>query len=177
MNQRLSKHTGKRLPAVFLGAALAAAWGSANAASDAVAQASQIWTAVPTTASTLQSLKVLTPSSGYVIVTVTGSVNFLKTSATQGFYCLDLSETANYTGGCDPDVGSNSAVRNYIAADYPATVPGYGQLESYSIVKVWPVSAGKAYTFYLSGYQTGFSGVDLFQPSITALYVPAALAP
>jgi hypothetical protein len=135
-----------------------------------------IWISVPTSAAPLQSIKVKAPAAGNVIVTVTGSINYEHTLGTEGVYCLALSETSGNIGGCIPDSGSDSAVRGYIAAAAPSTVPGFGALEQYSIVRVYPVSANDTYTFYLNGYQTGFGLTDLFQPSITALYVAGTLA-
>jgi hypothetical protein len=44
-------------------------------------------------------------------------------------------------------------------------------------VKVFPVSAGTTYTFYLNGTAAGFAFASLFQASLTALYVPGILKP
>lgn len=136
-----------------------------------------IWITVPTSAAALQSLHVKAPANGNMIVTVTGTMIYEHTLGTQAFYCLQLSETAGKVTGCVPDVGSDSAVRASIAADFPTTVPGYGASEQYSIVKVWPVTGGDAYTFYLNGYETSLDAGYLFQPSITALFVPGTLVP
>jgi hypothetical protein len=138
-----------------------------------------IWISVPGSPAPLQSIQVKAPAAGNI--TVTGTVNYQHTLGTQGYYCLQLSETSGYIGGCIPNGGSDSAVRSYIASDFPTTVPGFGALEQYSIVRTWPVTAGTTYTFYLNGYGNGFTGTGtglwLFQPSITALYVPGTLAP
>ena len=140
-----------------------------------------IWISVPGSPAPLQSIQVKAPAAGNITVTVTGTVNYQHTLGTQGYYCLQLSETSGYIGGCIPNGGSDSAVRSYIASDFPTTVPGFGALEQYSIVRTWPVTAGTTYTFYLNGYGNGFTGTGtglwLFQPSITALYVPGTLAP
>ncbi len=179
MRYNLSKMYKSLLPAVFLSSALAAAAAPSAtlAATDAVLQTTSIWLNIPTSSSPLQSLKVVAPASGYMIVTVAGSVNFTSIPGTQGYYCVALSQTLANTGGCTPNAGSDSAMRNYIPAGYPAQVAGFGQLEGYSIVKVWPVVAGRTYTFYLNGSESGLKSAYLFQPSITALYVPGALAP
>jgi hypothetical protein len=136
-----------------------------------------IWISMPSSAGALQSITVKPGASGNVILTVTGSVVWEHNSGTQGNYCLQVSTTSGNVGGCVPDVGSDSAIRNYIAADYPTTVAGFGQTEQYSIVRTFPVTAGTTYTFYLNGYGSGFIGAWLFQPAMTALYVPATLAP
>jgi hypothetical protein len=150
-------------------------------ASLAAAQASAgqtlgpIWIGVPGSAAAMQSLEVKAPLKGNMIVTVTGAVNYEHTQGSQGNYCLQLSQTSGYVGGCVPDGGSDSAVRNFIASDFPTTVAGFGQTEQYSIVRSWPVTAGATYTFYLNGYASGFDAVYLFQPSITATFVPGTL--
>lgn len=155
---------------------ICAASEAAFAQSAAVTQTRTIWITVPTTASVLQSDTVMSPGTGNLIVTVTGSVNFFHTQGTTGSYCLQLSQTSAYTGGCVPEAGSDAAIRNFIASNYPTTASGVGQSEQYSIVRAWPVSAG-SYTFYLNGYATGFTSTALFHPSITVLWVPGTLAP
>jgi hypothetical protein len=45
------------------------------------------------------------------------------------------------------------------------------------MIRVWPVTAGTNYAFYLNGYESGFTSALLFQPAITALFVPGTLAP
>ena len=89
---------------------------------------------------------------------------------------MQLSQTSGDVGGCVPDEGSDSAIRFYVAADFPTTQSGYGMLTPYSIVRVWPVAADTSYTFYLNGYESSFNLISLFQPSITVLYVPGTLA-
>jgi len=136
-----------------------------------------IWISMPATAGALQSITVKPSASGNLTLTVTGSVVWEHNSGTQGSYCLQVSTTSGNVGGCVPNVGSDSAIRNYIAADFPTTVPGFGQTEQYSIVRTFAVTGGATYTFYLNGYESGFVGAWLFQPAMTALYVPATLAP
>ena len=145
---------------------------------DAVGQVRRpIWITLPTSAAVLQSIQAQAPATGNMVVMVTGSIDFFHTLGTMGNYCLQLSQTSGFVGGCVPDSGSDSAIRNYIAAGYPTTVSGLGQTESYSMIRVWPVTAGSTYTFYLNGYEGGFTTALLFQPSITALFVPGTLAP
>lgn len=136
-----------------------------------------IWIAVPTSAAALQSITVKAPANGNMIVTVTGTVTYDHSMGVQGDYCLELSQTSGDTGGCIPAAGSDSALRAYVAAAVPSTVPGFGAGEQYSIVRVWPVTKGSTYTFYINGLQTGFNSVYLFQPSITAMFLPGTLVP
>ncbi len=69
---------------------------------------------------------------------------------------------------------SDTAVRSYVPASFPST----GDREfgtPYSIVRVFPVTAGATEIFYLNGYANGFDACFLFQSSLTALFVPAAM--
>jgi hypothetical protein len=169
----------KRTAGLLLGGgalALALCAGAAQAAGPSVAQTrGPIWITMPTSSGQLQSITVKAPATGNMIITAAGSVDFLHTAGTQGDYCVSLSKTSGDTGGCVPMAGSDSAMRNYIAAGFPTTVPGFGMHEGYSIVRVYPVSVGVTYTFYLNGYQQGLDGASLFQPSLTALWVPGTL--
>ena len=136
-----------------------------------------IWTFVPTSAAPLQSIEVKAPANGNIIVTVTGTMVYEHLLGTPGNYCLQLSTTPGWVGGCVPDGGSDSAVRSFIAAGVPSTVPGFGASEQYSIVRTYPVLAGQTYTFYLNGYENDLNSSWLFQPAMTALYVGGTLAP
>ena len=136
-----------------------------------------IWIAMPGSAGAMQSITVKPAQTGNLTVTVTGTVVYEHSFGTAGNYCLQLSPTSGNVGGCVPDSGSDSAIRSYLASDSPSTVPGFGASEQYSIVRTWPVTAGKTYTFYLNGYESGFSSAWLFQPAMTALFVPGTLAP
>lgn len=135
-----------------------------------------IWISLSTSAAALQKIEVKAPAAGNMMVTVTGTLVYEHTLGTAGSYCLQLSERSGNTGGCVPDEGTDSSIRNYIAADFPTTVSGFGTSEQYSIVRIWAVTAGTTYTFYLNGYENGLTAW-LFQPSITVLYVPGTLAP
>jgi hypothetical protein len=157
--------------------AVLASFSTLAAAQTAASQAvGPIWIAMPASSAVMQSLEVKAAAKGNIIVTVTGTVNYEHTQGNQGAYCLQLSQTSGYTGGCVPDGGSDSAVRSFIASDMPTTVSGFGASEQYSIVRSWPVTAGTTYTFYLNGYASGFNAAYLFQPSITAIFVPGTLA-
>jgi hypothetical protein len=136
-----------------------------------------IWVTVPAAAATLQKFQAKAPANGNMIITVTGTLVYEHTLGTQGWYCLALSQTPGNVGGCTPNAGSDSAVRGDIAAGEPTTVSGYGASVPYTIVRSWPVVAGTNYGFYVNGDATGFTGAYLFQPSITAVFVPATLAP
>jgi hypothetical protein len=108
------------------------------------------------------------------MVTAAGTVSINHTSGTPGNYCLNLNETEGDTDGCGPYVGTDSAVRSYVPAGFPSTgTSDFGI--PYSIVKVFPVSAGVTKTFYLNGAASGFDTCFLFQSSLTALFVPVAL--
>ncbi|MGA2807811.1 MAG: hypothetical protein ABSE87_06725 [Terracidiphilus sp.] len=154
-----------------------------SSATLAVAQAAvrevrgPIWISVPTSAHALQAIQVKAPASGNLIVTVTGTVVYEHTSGTEGSYCLQLSEASGFVGGCVPDAGTDSAIRSYVAAGVATTVPGFGASAQYSIVRTIPVAAGDTYTFYLNGYESNLNTTWLFQPAITALYVPDTLLP
>ncbi len=133
-----------------------------------------IWVEIPSSSAVLSSISVTPKYNGYVLVTATGTVSFTHTAAVQGNFCLDLSDTEGYTGGCGPMAGSDTAVRSYVPASF-VTSPDWGFGIPYSIVRVFPVTAGVTETFYLNGYAGNLHGCSLFQPSLTALFVPAAL--
>jgi hypothetical protein len=128
-----------------------------------------IWVAVPTSGTTVQSITVTPPADGYVTVMAAGSVNVNSTSS-EGNTCLDLSDTANYIGGCIPMQGSTTAWRSHLPANFGNDIG-----LSYSIVETFAVTAGNTYTYYLSGYATGFSSPYLFHPTLTVIFVPNAL--
>lgn len=137
-----------------------------------------IWISAPDTATTkLQSITVLAPANGYVTITATGTIVYEHTAGVAGgWYCLDLHNTANYTGGCIPMAGSDTAVRAYIPADFPTVMSNEGGISAhYSIVRTWPVVAGRRYAFYLNGYVYNIGQVYLFQPTMTAIFNPALL--
>ena len=136
-----------------------------------------IWISMPGSAGALQSITVKAPANGNITLTVTGTVVYEHNLGTEGIYCLQLSQTSGSTIGCVPNAGSDSAIRSYIAPAVPTTVPGFGASEQYSIVRTYPATTGTTYTFYLNGYGTGFTGAWLFQPAITATYIPNTLAP
>jgi|SRR5271170_7988840 len=136
-----------------------------------------IWVSVPTSAVALESLSVKAPAAGNLVITVTGTLIYEHTLGSQGWYCLALAQTSANVGACVPDGGSDSAIRGDIASAEPTTVSGMGASVPYSIVRTYAVTAGTNYTFYLNGDATGFTGAWLFQPSITAVYVPNTLAP
>jgi hypothetical protein len=136
-----------------------------------------IWISVPTSPSKLQSIQVKAPETGNLTITVTGTVVYEHTQGTQGDYCLQLSQTAGNVGGCVPDAGSDSAIRSYIAAGVASTVSGFGASAQYSIVRTYAVRAGDTYTFYLNGYENSLDSSWLFQPAMTAVFVPDTLLP
>jgi hypothetical protein len=136
-----------------------------------------IWISVPTSVHALQSIQVKAPETGNLTITVTGTVVYEHSFGTEGSYCLQLSQKSGFVGGCVPDEGTDSAIRSYVAADFPTTVPGFGASAQYSIVRTFPVIAGDTYTFYLNGYESNLNTSWLFQPAMTALFVPGTLVP
>jgi hypothetical protein len=110
-----------------------------------------------------------------VTITATGATNYEHTEGTAGNYCLDLHNVANYVGGCTPDAGSDTAIRSYIPVNFPTTQTGFGTSDPYSIVRTWPVRAGRSYTFYLNGFANNLGKTYLFHPTLTAIYNPKAL--
>jgi hypothetical protein len=133
-----------------------------------------VWKTVTSTASALTSISVTPPGKGYLILTATGSFNFTHTSGTQGYFCLDLNETEDSLAGCAPMAGSDSGVRSWVPADFPSTgTSDFGV--PFSIVKVYEVKDKSVRTFYFNGYAEHFDSATLFHPSLTALFVPAAL--
>ena len=152
----------------------------ASAQAAASNEARSDWIKVSATASsspeTLQSIEVTAPADGNLIITVTGTLMYSHTQGTTGKYCLQLADTSDYVGGCNPDAGSDSAIRSGIGAGEPTAKPNYGVSVPYSIVRTWPVKAGGTYTFYLNGYAGGLQPTWLFQPAITAIYVPGTLS-
>jgi hypothetical protein len=180
-NSKFDEEDCMKLRALILAAALIATGGFGKLALGQGAAVREvrgpIWTLVPTSAAPLQSIEVKAPANGNIIVTVTGTMVYEHLLGTEGNYCLQLSTTSGFVGGCVPDGGTDSAVRSYIAAGVPSTVPGFGASEQYSIVRTYPVVAGETYTFYLNGFESDLNSSWLFQPAITALYVPGTLVP
>ena len=136
-----------------------------------------IWVEFTTSPKALESIQVKAPASGNLVITATGTVNYEHAEGTAGNWCLQLSTASGNVGGCVTDAGSDSAIRDYIAAGVATTVPGFGTSAPYSIVRTYPVTAGETYTFFLNGYETGLTTTWLFQPSITAVYTPDTLVP
>ena len=129
-----------------------------------------IWLTLPTSATGLQSLTVTPPANGYLLVTATGSVSFSYTTGSgRGFICVDLSDTADDTGGCTPMAGSKSAYRSFIPDGFPTT-SGFGS--SYSLSELFSATEGTPVTFYISGYATGLDLAALFHSTITVMFVP-----
>jgi len=136
-----------------------------------------IWVEMTTSPTALEWSSFKAPANGNLIITVTGTVNYEHTQGTAGNWCLQLSNVAANVGGCVPDAGSDSAIRDYIAAAVVTTTPGFGTSAPYSIVRSYPVVAGATYTIFLNGYQSGLNNTWLFQPSMTALFAQDSLLP
>ena len=147
-------------------------------------QAHSVWITVPISAdyatnSTkgLQAFTATSPVFGYVMVTATGTLNYTHVNGTQSSFCLQLSQTKGYVRGCVPDSGTDASIRGTVPAAAATDVTGYGAGHPYSIVKIWPVTAGASYTFWLNGTVKGMAtgGNFLFHPTITVLFVPSYL--
>jgi hypothetical protein len=180
MNPKFKEETPMKSPAVVLATTLIlmCSFTTLAKAQAAVGEVrGPIWISVPASAEPMQSIQVKAPAAGNITVTVTGTVVYEHTLGTEGSYCLQLSQTSGNVGGCVPDEGSDSAIRSYIASGFPTTVPDFGASAQYSIVRTWPVTSGTTYTFYLNGYETDLNAAWLFQPAITAAYVPGTLLP
>jgi hypothetical protein len=112
---------------------------------------------IPATAGDLISTTITVPTAGYVIVWAGGQVN----TAAAGYVSMWLSASA----------GSGRLASDYGFVGVP-TAQGYFQFERH---KVFQVSAGTS-TFYLAGQiESGAAGSYIWQPTITALFVPSAL--
>lgn len=134
---------------------------------------SQTWNSMATTATAERSISFLAAHTGYVIVFASGTVIYNHKSGSSESLCLDLDDTAAYTGGCTPYAGSKSAYRHLINSTLASFVD---KSESFSLIETFPVTKGQFYNFYLNGYASGFSStVYLFHPTLTVLFVPNAL--
>lgn len=134
-----------------------------------------IWIQIPTTASALQSITVTAPATGYLLVTVSGTVSVTYSGSGDCVLKLDLDPTSAYIRGCVPDTGTYSAIRSLMPS---AWIPNTGTADfgiPYSISDWYSVTGGTAYTYYLNGLATGFSGAYLFQPTIVALFFPKTM--
>jgi len=161
--------------AMFGAVCLCGSIGAAAASGEvAVKEVRSTWITVDDHPEALESLETTAPADGTMLVTAAGSVNYESTNGTVGNYCLTLAQAPRNVEACEPAGSTNVAVRNYIAADFPTTESGVGMLQSYTLVRTWSVQAGHSYSFYVNGYQGGMT-VSLFQPSITALFVPGKL--
>jgi hypothetical protein len=135
---------------------------------------SGIWITIPAAADQLSSISFTAPGTGYAMIFATGSISLDTAASTASYVCIDLADTSAYVGGCQPALGSDTAVRSFLPATFPDTGAG-GYDIPYSIIKVIPVTSGVTYTYYLNGYATGMTAASLFQPNMTVLFVPNLL--
>lgn len=115
---------------------------------------------IPNTASELLSITVDAPASGYVVVLVTGWVNWLiNTTSTFGWCDFGISTTSG-------DVPTPVE----LALTATETVSDYYKLPI-TVSKVFEVSAG-ANTFYFNGYQRVDIGTPWLAANMIGLFVP-----
>ncbi len=133
-------------------------------------------TGVSTTSANLQSITITPPGSGFVIVTASGTVTYNYTTGTSAEICMDLGIISADTSGCSPagSPAANVAFRSFLPSTFPSS-DIYGYSATYSLVNVFPVTAGVAQSYYLNGFATGTSSTALFHPILTVLFVPNAL--
>jgi hypothetical protein len=130
------------------------------------------WVTMSTTAGQLSSISFTAPGTGYAMIFATGSISVNSAAATESYVCVDLADTSAYVGGCQPVLGSDTAVRSFLPATFPDTTDFQ---MPYSIIKVIPVTSGLTYSYYLNGFFTGATAAYLFQPNMTVLFVPNLL--
>jgi len=108
-------------------------------------------------AADLVSISITTPSNGYVLVIAGGQVN----TNSAGYVATWLSSSA----------GSGLDGNDYGDLGVPSA-SGFFQLERH---RIYGVGAGTS-TFYLAGQiLSGAAGAYLWQPTITAIFIPTAL--
>jgi hypothetical protein len=115
---------------------------------------------IPETSGELSCISINAPAQGFVIVTVSGFVNWHVTSSGVGIIHLAVSETSGNTDAPVQTIGINgiTSVEYY---RYP-----------FSITRAFPVSAGTN-TFYFNGYHQLVIGVAwVHNHSLVALFVP-----
>ncbi len=114
---------------------------------------------IPVTSGELSRISLDAPQSGYVIVTVSGWVNWYVTSSGVGIIQLAVSEMGGNTDAPTQAISINdiTSVEYY---RYP-----------FSITRVFPVSAGMN-TFYFNGYQEVVNGQAwVHNHTLVALFV------
>ena len=124
--------------------------------------------AIPSTTSQMMQITVTTPAAGSVIVYASGSIYLNVASASAQTIRTKVSQTS-------ADTTETPGIQFVRSPSITAT--GAAHLFPFSIVKVFPASAG-AHTYYLnmwhqSGSATGAASID--DTTLTAVFVPNAL--
>lgn len=131
-----------------------------------------IWQTVPATASTLSSISVVAPADGGLLVMASGTMTITKSStASYGYWYLDLNTEPNKCPGVVPNTGSKSATRGVIPSSWILSDFGFGI--PFYIQEVFTVTKGQTYNFYLNGYATGFGIASLLHPTMVAIFIPS----
>jgi hypothetical protein len=115
---------------------------------------------IPTTVSEILSITVSVPVSGYVIVTVTGWVNWLRNSAGYGWIIFGLTTSSATLPGQEALSLTNTETTTGIYYKHPI-----------AITKVFQVSPG-THTFYFNGYHRDVIGTAHIAADMVGLYVP-----
>jgi hypothetical protein len=116
---------------------------------------------IPVTSGELSSISLDAPQTGYVIVTVSGFVNWHVTSSGVGIIHLTVSETSGNTDAPVQTIGINGIT----SAEY--------YRYPFSITRVFSVSAGTN-TFYFNGYHALVIGQAwVHNHTLVALFVPS----
>ena len=134
------------------------------------------WVLMTAASGNLESITITPPGNGFVIVTATGTAIYTYTTGTSAEICLDLGTVTGDTSGCSPSgsPAQNVAFRSFLPSTFPSS-DSFGYSASYSLVNVFPVTAGVAQSYYLNGFSSGTTSQYLFHPSLTVLFVPNAL--
>jgi hypothetical protein len=117
---------------------------------------------IPTTSTALASVMINAPTSGYVIVTASGSVYWNTTAAAGGLVRLKVSE---YSGNTLETPGVQFIRFQSVPVTGPVFYP-------FSVTKVFTVSAGSN-TFFLNGLHQVVNGAAyLDDHTLVAVFVP-----
>ena len=120
-------------------------------------------TAVGTTLSSVLSLDVVAPATGYAVVTAAGEVQLSHTSGT-ATYIDEL--------GIGPSATSLPTI-DQVDILMPSTAATGSYYQAFSVTRVFAVSAGTT-TFYLDAVKGPGGSISLNNMRMTAIYLPTA---
>lgn len=106
----------------------------------------------------VRSVSLTAPTSGYVVVTATGHIDF---NASDKFLALCLADSPG---------GSSCDNRKHFLGAYSASATSADQ-QDFAMTYVYSVSSGTK-TYYLKGYKESGSDFDLYVDSFTAMFFP-----